>query len=110
MDCVEHAFNAYLRRASKDTNPSIVQLLFPDGKPDSHWYYKSDQVVSTSAFEWPEFFPEYEGHVDEIPKAVRRHFLPDRFVVNDFLTQIAERSPKEYSKDYEEALSRGFRF
>jgi hypothetical protein len=89
-DCVTHSINAYVRRASQDTNPSIAQLLLPNGKGDSHWYYKSDQVISTSAFDWPEEFPEYEGPVQELPEFMKKYFLPDRFAIHAFLTNYAK--------------------
>ncbi|GEM_PF-3381676 len=107
-DCVTHAFNAYLRRASEDTNPVIVQLLLPDRKGDAHWYYKSDQIVSTSAFDWPEYFKEYEGPVDELPDIVREYFLPNRFTINRFLTNLAKKSSEAGCKSYEEASETGF--
>ena len=103
-DCVTHALNVYLRRSFRDTNPAIVQLLTPDGKGDSHWYYRSDQIVSTSAFDWPEYFPEYEGPVDELPDVVRKHFLPNRFEVNGFLIRRAQSLLEAGCSSYEESL------
>ena len=91
-DCVSHAIDAYLRRKSIDTNPTIVQLLLPNGNGDSHWYYKSDQVVSTSAFDWPEEFPEYEGPIDGLPDNIKKHFLPNRFTVCFFLMRYAQKT------------------
>ena len=91
-DCVSYAIDAFLRRRSIDTNPTIVQLLLPNGKGDSHWYYKSDQVVSTSAFEWPEEFPEYEGPINCLPDDIRKHFLPNRVSVCYFLMHYAQKT------------------
>ena len=103
IDCVTHAVNAYLKRANLDTNPSIVQLLLPDGKNDSHWYYRSDQVVSTSAFDWPEYYNDFEGPIDSLPEIIRRHFMPGRFTVNNFLTRYAQKAFKAGCKTYDEA-------
>src|SRR3989344_6485382 len=91
-DCVTHAFNTYLKRALRDSNPFIVQLLLPDGRGDSHWYYRSNQVVSTCAFNWPEPYQKYEGPVDGLPYIIRNHFLPNRFTVCKFLTECAQKS------------------
>jgi len=95
--------DAYLRRANLDTNPSIVQLLLPDGKFDSHWYYRSDQVVSTSAFDWPELHPAYEGPIAALPEIIRKHFVQERFVVNNFLTKYAHKALEAGFKTYNEA-------
>lgn len=91
-DCVTHSIDVYLRRASIDTNPTIVQLLLPNGKGDAHWYYKSDQVISTSAFDWPEEFPEYKGSIDELPDIIKKHFLPNKFAVCSFLMIYAQKT------------------
>ena len=97
-DCVTHAIDAYLRRAPIDTNPTIVQLLLPNGKGDCHWYYKSDQVVSTSAFDWPEEFPEYEGPSDGLPINIKKHFLPNRVAVCFFLMRYAQKTLEDRCK------------
>jgi hypothetical protein len=102
IDCVTHAVDAYLKRANSDTNPSIVQLLLPDGKFDSHWYYRSDQVVSTSVFDWPELFPAYEGPIDALPENMQKHFVQGRFAVNNFLTKYAHKALEEGFKTYNE--------
>ena len=107
-DCVTHAFNTYMRRASRDTRPTIVQLLLPDGTSDSHWYYKSDQVVSTSAFDWPEFYHEYEGPIDELSDIIREDFSPNRIAVCEFLTRCAQKSLEAGCRTYDEAYSIGF--
>jgi len=95
VDCVTYSLNTYVRRAEKDTNPCIVQLLTPEGKNDSHWYYRSDQVVSTTAFDWPDEFAEYEGPIDKIPEHIRRHFDENRYKVNEFLIKIAKAALKK---------------
>ena len=103
-NCVDHALDAYLRRASKDTNPTIVLLLHPDGKDDAHWYYRSDQVVSTSAFEWPDRLGEYEGPIDELSERVRKHFQEGRYRKYDFLTNLARKRVEHGCKGYTEAF------
>ena len=102
-NCIGHAYNAYFRRASTDTNPSIAQLLTPDGERAAHFYYKSDEVVSTSEFEWPEFFPEYEGPISGVPDDIKRHFLEGRFVIVDFFTGCVKKCLERGCKSWEEA-------
>lgn len=90
-DCVTHAIEAYQRRSSNDTNPQIVILLLPNGKSDSHWYYRSNQVISTSAFNWPPDFKEYEGLIDDLPEDVKEHFVAGRFMREPFLITLAKK-------------------
>lgn len=92
---MEDAINAYLRRAKQDTNPRIVRALFQDGTPDNHWYYRSNQVVSTSAvflidgrLTDDEFGP-YEGPLNLMPDIVREHFLESRCEIDAELTKLA---------------------
>ena len=85
LDCVSHALEAYLRRSSEDTNPLIERLLLPDGTQDSHWYYRSDQVISTSAFNWPEDFPAYEGPLEGLPRPIQEQLAPGRYILEPFL-------------------------
>ncbi len=94
--CVEHATDAYLRRKNLDVNPSIVQFLTEDGKPDSHWYYRSRNIISTSRFDWTtkDVFGPYEGPVEDIPQEFRRYFEEGRFKPFPFLVDYIKKSYK----------------
>lgn len=98
MGCSEDAVNCYIRRSGIDTNPRVVRMLLPDGTPDDHWYYRSDQVVATSEVALVDerlgncIFGPFEGPLAQIPLPQREHFLEDRCKTAKDMSGIALRA------------------
>jgi hypothetical protein len=60
--CLVVAERVFRQRWGKDTNPCIVQMIL-DGRPQQHWYYRSDQWLD-QPFEFMSLFIQaYRGEV-----------------------------------------------
>src|SRR3989344_5028644 len=110
MSCNEYAVNVYLSRANGDTGPRIVRMLLPDGIPDDHWYYKSDQVISTSEVALVDarltdsVFGPFEGTINSVPPIVMDHFLDSRCETDEIQTQLASTATARGHRTYIEYL------
>ena len=107
MACVTHAIEAYIRRHRTETNPRIAQVLTANGGPEGHWYYASDQVVSTSDFfllDNCEIFPPYEGPLEGLPAQARPYFSEERSKMDDIATSYAAHISELGFRTFEEYL------
>jgi hypothetical protein len=84
--CVDHALATFLERRERDTNPKIVKMLV-NGKPISHWYYRSEEWIDQPYYMGRFLVQPYVGPANGLGALVL--YQEDMFVEDESMMEIA---------------------